>query len=81
MALNKKHDPRLEALILQAAADIKRVNPHIGALESPAPDSDYAEIERDREELERVWDEVDLQRGGPVTSESAAQAVSDDRGE
>jgi hypothetical protein len=68
-------------LILQAAADVKRINPHIGEPERPAPESDYAEIERDRDELERVWDEVDRQRGGPATGEPTSQAVSDDRGE
>lgn len=29
MALNKKHDPRLEALILKAAADVLQTNPHL----------------------------------------------------
>lgn len=81
MALNKKHSPRLEALILQAAADVKRITPHIGAPEQPAPESEYAEIERDRQELEQVWDEVDRKRGGAAAGEPAAQAVNDDRGE
>lgn len=80
MSLNRKRNPNLETLILQAAEDIKRANPHIGELERSAPDSDYAEIERDRDEIEQVWDEIDRQRGGPPSGEPAAQAVSDDRG-
>lgn len=48
MALNRKHDPRLEALILEAAVDVKRVNPHIGAEQPPLSEAEYAEIERGR---------------------------------
>ena len=81
MALNKKHDPRLETLILQAAVDIKRINPHIGAPQQPVPDSDYLEVERDRQELERIWEELDRERGGPASDEPAAKAVDEDRGE
>lgn len=81
MALNRKHNPQLEALILQAAADIRRANPHIGDSEAPAPEADYAEVERDRDELEHLWDEIDRQRGGPATDEAGAQAVNDGRGE
>jgi hypothetical protein len=84
VALNKKRDPRLLALILQAAAEVKRINPHIGAVQTPVADSEYTEyteMVRGREEMERVWDDVERQRGGPVTDEIAARAVDQDRGE
>lgn len=81
MALNRKHDPRLEALILRAAEDVKRMNPHIGADQQPLSEAEYAEIESGQQELERVWDEMERQRGGPLTDEPAARAVDEDRGE
>lgn len=81
MALKKKHDPRLEALILRAAEDVKRANPHIGAHQQPLSEDEYAEIERGRQELERVWDEMERQRGGTLTDEPGARAVDKDRGE
>lgn len=81
MALNKKRDPRLEALILQAAADVKRVNPHIGAAQQPLADAEYAEVVRGHEELERIWDEMERRRAGPPAEELAAQSVDQDRGE
>ncbi|HKV84403.1 MAG TPA: hypothetical protein VJN88_07595 [Ktedonobacterales bacterium] len=81
MALNKKHDPRLEALILQAAEDVRRVNPHLDAPELPLSEAENAELEHGRQNIERVWDEMDRQRGGALIDELASRAVDDDRGE
>lgn len=81
MALNRRHDSRLDALIQQAAEDVKRVNPHIGADQQPLSEAEYAEIEHGRQELEHIWDEIERQRGGPLTEELGAQAVDEDRGE
>jgi hypothetical protein len=66
-ALNKRHDPDLEALILKAATDILQANPHIAGPQIPLSESEHAEIERGREELERGWDEIERQRGVSVT--------------
>lgn len=81
MALNKGHDPHLENLILQAAADVVRMNPHIGTAEQRLPAADYAEIERELEELTHLWDAMERERNGPLEDEPAARAVNDDRGE
>ncbi|HZC07900.1 MAG TPA: hypothetical protein VE338_19850 [Ktedonobacterales bacterium] len=81
MALNRKRDPLLEDLIRQAAADVRQVNPHIGAPQQPTPDAERAAIERERQEAERIWDELDRQRGGPLLDEPAARAVDEARGE
>lgn len=81
MALNKKHDPRLEALILQAAADVRRINPHIDASEQPLAEEDYEDIARERLDAERVWAEMDRERGGALIDELASRAVDEDRGE
>jgi hypothetical protein len=81
MAMQKRRDARLEALIAQAAEEIKRLNPHIGTPQEPYPEEMYADLARDGRELEQLWDEMDRQRGGPLEGEPAAEAVDADRGE
>lgn len=85
MALNKQRAPQIEALILQAAAEVRRLNPHIGEAEQAATETDYAEVEREREERERLWDDIERQRGDTLPDEPgdepAAHAVDEDRGE
>jgi DNA-nicking Smr family endonuclease len=82
MALNKKLNPQREALIRRAAADVRRLNPHIGAAQQPLSEAEYAEIERGRLELERIWDDMERQQDSkPLTDEPAASAVDEDRGE
>ena len=81
MAMRQRRDARLEALIEQAAEEIKRLNPHIGMPQKPFPDALCTELERDGRELEQVWNELDRQRGGPLEGEPAAEAVDADRGE
>ncbi len=83
MAANQKHDAAREALIAQAAAEVRRFNPHIGAIRQPYPDEEYAELVEDRRRLALVWDEIDRQRQneGKPQSSTAADAVDEDRGE
>ena len=81
MALNKQRAPRVEALVLQAAADVRQLNPHIGAAQQAASESEYAEVERERQEREQLWDDLERRRGASDADEPAAQAVDADRGE
>lgn len=81
MALNKQRAPQMKALILRAAAEVKRLNPHIGAAQQVAIESEYAEVEHERIQRERLWDEMERQRRTPDAIEPAAQAVDADRGE
>jgi hypothetical protein len=81
MALNKKHDPTVEALILRAAAEIKRANPQFGAPQQPVAEPEFEELERDRTALERIWDAVESQLGGPIQGEPASQALGEERSE
>ncbi len=81
MAMRSRGDARLDALIAQAAEEIKRLNPSIGTPQEPVSDTLAGELERDRRELEQLWDELDRQRGGPLHGELAAEAVDADRGE
>lgn len=80
MALARKHDPHLEAPRLEAAAEVRRGNPLIGAGQQPMAEDEYAADQRERQELERVWDERDRERGGTTDMETGAQAVTEDRG-
>ncbi|HEX5549157.1 MAG TPA: hypothetical protein VFX24_17255 [Ktedonobacterales bacterium] len=83
MAVNQKHDAAREALIAQAAAEVRRFNPHIGEIRQSYPDEEYAELVEDRRRLALVWDEIDQQRQneGKPQSYTAADAVDEDRGE
>ncbi|WIG61192.1 MAG: hypothetical protein OJF49_003940 [Ktedonobacterales bacterium] len=81
MALNKKHTPELEALILRGAAEVKQLNPHIGHRLPPYSDEEYASILRDGEEIEQLWNTSEGQRAQKRPGEPAAEAVDEDRGE
>lgn len=81
MALNKLRAPQMKALILRAAAEVRHLNPHIGAAQQVVIESEYAEVERERQQRERLWDEMERQRSAPDANEPAAQAVDADRGE
>lgn len=81
MALNKEHDPNLEALVRRAAVEIKRANPQFGAPQQSVTEPEFEELERDRTELERIWDALESRLGGPIQGEPAAHAVDEDRGE
>lgn len=79
--MQQRRDARLEALIARAANKIKQLNPQIGLPQESSSDVLYMELERDRHELEQLWDELDRQRGEPLEGEPAAEAVNMDRGE
>ncbi len=83
MAVNRKHDAAWDALVAQAAAEIRRLNPHIGAPRHPYTDEEYAELAEDARQLAQVWDEIDRQRQkvGETQPYTAADAVDEDRGE
>lgn len=81
MALNKKRDAELEALILRAAAEIKRLNPHLGEPARPYTEEEYAEILRDAKELDRLWDSPEGRKARERGGTPAADAVNEDRGE
>ena len=83
MAVNQKHDAAREALIAQAAAEVRQFNPHIGEIRQPYPEEEYAELVEDSQRLALVWDEIDqqLKNEGKSPSYTAADAVDEDRGE
>ena len=80
MALNKQRDAEMEALILRAAAEIKRLNPHIGEEPQPYTEEELRELEEIDAELERLWNSPEGQRAQQL-GYTAALAVSEDRGE
>ncbi|MGH2504547.1 MAG: hypothetical protein ACRDID_18725 [Ktedonobacterales bacterium] len=80
MALDRKRDPRVEELIAQAVADVERLNPHINASWQPMSDADSEEVAQNREQLERIWQDIEQQHGGQCADEPAVQAVDEDRG-
>ncbi len=81
MALKRSFDPTLDALIRKAAAEVKRLNPHIGEAQSPVSEDEYAQLCEDAQELERIWDAMERQSGRVPASYSASDAVDEDRGE
>lgn len=81
MAVPKKRDESWDDLVARAAAEVRKANPHIGAEPGPYPEDEYAELVEDARQLERVWDEIDRQRGDRPQSYTAADAVNEDRGE
>ena len=81
MALNKKHTPYLDALIAQAASEVRSLNPHLVDPQQDTLPEVQAEIERERADLEHIWDELARQRGKASGDEPVASAVNEDRGE
>ena len=82
MAVNRKHDAAWDALVAQAAAEIRQLNPHIGAPRHPSTDEEYAKLVEDARQLTQVWDEIDRQQKvGETQPYTAADAVDEDRGE
>ena len=83
MAVSRKRDADREALILQAAREIRRANPSIGATVNStlnaATDEALAEIDAVDAALAQLWDSLD----GKCVRQldySAAQAIDEDRG-
>lgn len=83
MAANQKHDAAREALIAQAAAEVRRFNPHIGEIRLPYPEEEYTELVEDSQRLALVWDDIDrqLRNEGKSQLYTAADAVDEDRGD
>ena len=80
MAAPKQHDPDLDALLRKGAAEITRLNPHIGAPTPAYSDEETAAILHDDDEIERLWDSPEGQHARQA-GYSAADAVDEDRGE
>ena len=80
MALQKRRDPALDALIRKAAAEVVRLNPHIGAPSPSYAQEELAEIEHVDAEMARLWDPPDGQRAQQL-GYSASDAVDEDRGD
>jgi len=81
MALSRKLDPSLEALLQQAIEEQRAVNPALFREPQPLSEEVIDQLLRDEAELERTWDEMDRQRGNTPRRYTAAEAVDQDRGE
>jgi hypothetical protein len=80
MALSRKLDPSLEALLQQAIEEQRAVNPDLFREPQPLSDEVYAQILKDAAEIERIWDEMDKKQPD-MPKVSAADIISKDRGE
>lgn len=81
MALNKKRDAEMEELIQRGAAEIKRINPHIGEEPQPYTEEELRELEEMDAELERLWNSPEGRRVYREDESPAADAVDEGRGE
>ena len=80
MAVPWQRDPKREALLRQGAAEIIRLNPHIGASPPEYTEEECAAIVRDDEELDALWNSPEG-RSAQALGYSAADAVDEDRGD
>ncbi len=80
MAAPKRRDPDIDALLRKGAAEIVRLNPHIGAPPPVYSDKETAAILHDDAEIERLWDSPEGQQARQA-GYTAADAVEEDRGE
>ena len=80
MAISRQRDHDLEELIRRGVAEIIRLNPHIGAPPPEFTEEEIAEILRGDEAMEALWNSPEGQRAQAL-GHSAADAVSEDRGE
>lgn len=74
------NDPNREALLRRGAAELMRLNPHIGAPPPAFTDEECTELLHDDEELAALWASPEGQRAQQL-GYSAADAVEEDRGE
>lgn len=79
MALNRKLDADLEALLRQAIEEQRAVNPDLFLEPQPLSDEEYDQLLADAAEIERIWDEMDKTRPDRPRV-SAADIISRDRG-
>ncbi|HEX6122051.1 MAG TPA: hypothetical protein VFY89_02770 [Ktedonobacterales bacterium] len=80
MAVPKRHDAVMEALIQQALAEIKQINPQFGTPPPPLTAELVAQLLQDDEALAALWASPEGQRAQQL-GYNAADAVSEDRGE
>ncbi|MGH2514184.1 MAG: hypothetical protein ACRDHP_00865 [Ktedonobacterales bacterium] len=80
MALHKHRDPALEALIQQAAAEMRRLDSQLFASPTPYTDEEYTEILREAKELDELWNTPEGQKARRLGF-SASDMVDEDRGE
>jgi hypothetical protein len=80
MAVPWRRDPKREALLRKGAAEITRLNPHIGAPPPAFTDEECYAILHDDAELDALWASPEGQRAHAL-GYTAADAVDEDRGE
>ena len=80
MALHKHRDPALEALIQEAAAEMRRLDPEFFAAPTPYTNEEYDDVLRDAKELDELWDTPEGQKVKQLGF-SASDMVDEDRGE
>jgi hypothetical protein len=80
MAVPWQRDPKREALLRQGAAEITRLNPHIGTSPPEFTEEECAAILRADEELDALWNSPEG-RSAQALGYSAADAVGEDRSE
>jgi hypothetical protein len=80
MAVPWSRDPKREELLRRGVAELLRLNPHLGEPPPAFTDEECAEIARDEEELDALWNSPEGQRA-QASGYSASDAVDEDRGE
>ena len=81
MALNRKLDVALDALLQQAIEEQRAVNPNLFDVPQPLSEAVSEQLLRDEAELQQTWDEMDRTRGNAPRHMTGAEAVDQDRGE
>ena len=81
MALQRKTESDLDALLRQAIAEQRAVNAALFEPTQPHSEELIQELERDEEELVRTWDEMERVRGHLARRYTAEEIISQDRGE
>ncbi len=81
MAVNRKLDAELEALLRRAVEEQRAVNPRLFEKPQQLSEAVIEQLLRDEAELERTWDEMDRTRGSAPTRITGSEAVDQDRGE
>lgn len=81
MALNRKLDAELDALLQQAIEEQRAVNPDLFAKPKPLSEAVIEQLLRDEAELQQTWDEMDRIRGNAPRRMTGAEAVDLDRGD
>lgn len=80
MAIPRRHDPDLEAILTRGAKEIVHLNPHIGAVPPSYSDEECLAILSDDSAIATLWDSPEGRRVQQLTYR-ASDAVDEDRGE